>query len=230
MAEKRMFSQKIIDSDNFLDMPLSTQSVYFHLAMRADDEGFINNPKKILRMIGGNEDEIRLLIAKKFVLDLDTGVVIIKHWHIHNHIRKDRTKLTSHTKEKSQLSQKENGSYTINQPTCNQLATNLQPNVGIDKTRLEEISNTATSCEVAGGIFEAIWKQYSLQFLGKEQNRRGGDKQKAKKGFINLYGKYSVQDIKALVVNEYKIDYNRDLQRVFTLNSMKQFIEDRGKA
>jgi hypothetical protein len=138
MAEKRMFSQKIIDSDHFLDMPLSTQAVYFHLSMRADDEGFINNPKKIVRMIGASDDEIKLLIAKNFVLDMNSGVVVIKHWHIHNHIRKDRLKSTSHTKEKALLSQNENGSYTLGQTLVNQDATKSQHS--IDKNRLDKIS------------------------------------------------------------------------------------------
>ena len=79
-----MFSLRIVDSDEFLDMPLSTQALYFHLSMRADDEGFINNPKKIRRMIGASEDDLKLLIAKSYLIAFDTGVVVIKHWKIHN--------------------------------------------------------------------------------------------------------------------------------------------------
>ena len=90
MAEKRMFSKTIIDSDMFLDMSLSTQALYFHLAMRADDDGFINNPKRIQRMIGASDDEMKILIAKQYILPFDSGVVVIKHWKIHNYIQKDR--------------------------------------------------------------------------------------------------------------------------------------------
>ena len=87
MAEKRMFTQKIIDSDAFLDMPLSTQALYFHLNMRADDDGFINNPKRIQRTIGASDDDLKLLIAKRFVICFENGVIVIKHWKMHNTLR-----------------------------------------------------------------------------------------------------------------------------------------------
>lgn len=125
MAERRMFTQKIIDSDAFLDMPMSTQALYFHLNMRADDDGFINNPKKVCRMIGASEDDIKLLIAKRFVLAFESGVIVIKHWRMHNLIRKDRYHGTQYQEEMSRLSLKENGAYTDN---GNQLATSWQPN------------------------------------------------------------------------------------------------------
>ena len=112
MAEKRMFSQKIIDSDAFLDMPLSTQSLYFHLNMRADDDGFINNPKKIQRMIGASDDDLRVLMAKRFVLSFDSGVIVIKHWRMHNTLQKDRYKPTQYQEEYSTLMLKKNRSYT----------------------------------------------------------------------------------------------------------------------
>ena len=112
MAEKRMFSQKIIDSDAFLDMPLSTQSLYFHLNMRADDDGFINNPKKIQRMIGASDDDLRVLMAKRFVLSFDSGVIVIKHWRMHNTLQKDRYKPTQYQEEYSTLTLKQNRSYT----------------------------------------------------------------------------------------------------------------------
>ena len=92
MAERRMFAKTIIDSDAFLDMPATSQLLYFHLAMRADDDGFVNSPKKILRVIGCGEDDLKLLFAKKFLIPFDSGVVVIKHWKIHNYIQKDRYK------------------------------------------------------------------------------------------------------------------------------------------
>lgn len=120
MAERRMFAKTIIDSDAFLDMPLSSQVLYFHLSMRADDEGFINNPRKIQRMIGCGNDDMSLLIAKKFLLEFDSGVVVIKHWRIHNYIQKDRFKSTLYTDEKNQLIQDENKSYTFGKTASNQ--------------------------------------------------------------------------------------------------------------
>lgn len=124
MAERRMFTTKIVDSDAFMDMPLSTQSLYFHLSMRADDDGFVNNPKKIQRMIGASEDDLKLLIAKRFILAFESGVIVIKHWRMHNLLRKDRYNPTQYQEEFKMLSLKENGAYTEH---GNQLATNWQP-------------------------------------------------------------------------------------------------------
>lgn len=92
MAERRMFAKTIIDSDAFLEMPLSSQALYFHLSMRADDDGFINNPKKIQRMINASEDDLKSLIAKGYIIPFETGIIVIKHWKIHNYIRSDRYK------------------------------------------------------------------------------------------------------------------------------------------
>lgn len=136
MAERRMFAKTIIDSDAFLDMPLTTQALYFHLSMRADDEGFINNPKKIVRMIGAGEDELKLLFAKGYVIPFDSGVVVIKHWRIHNYLRSDRFKPTIYMDERSLVALKENNEYTVVQgdvesgtPTVYQTDTNGIPTV-----------------------------------------------------------------------------------------------------
>lgn len=112
MAERRMFAKTIIDSDAFLDMPLSAQSLYFHLAMRADDDGFVNNPKKIQRMIGASDDDCKLLIMKRFILAFESGVIVIKHWRIHNYIQKDRYKETLYKAEKSKLAIDAKNGYT----------------------------------------------------------------------------------------------------------------------
>ena len=112
MAERRMFAKTIIDSDAFLDMPLSAQALYFHLSMRADDDGFINNPKKIQRMIGGSDDDLKLLILKRFVIPFESGVCVIKHWKIHNYIQKDRYTPTIYQEEKASLIVKGNKAYT----------------------------------------------------------------------------------------------------------------------
>ena len=128
MAERRMFAKRIIDSDAFLDMPLSTQSLYFHLSMRADDEGFINNPKRIQRMIGASDDDCKLLIAKGFILVFETGVIVIKHWKIHNYIQKDRFKPTICSEEKKEIVTEEDGTYT--QCTRNGYALDTQVRIG----------------------------------------------------------------------------------------------------
>lgn len=112
MAERRMFAKTIIDSDAFLEMPQSTQLLYFHLSMRADDDGFINNPKSIMRNVGCKEDDMRILSGKKFIIPFESGVVVIKHWKIHNYIQKDRYHETKYKEELATLDTDENGSYT----------------------------------------------------------------------------------------------------------------------
>jgi len=115
MANRRMFAKTIIDSDAFLDMPPSTQVLYFHLAMRADDDGFINNPKTIMRIVGAKDDDIKLLVAKRFIIPFDSGVVVIKHWRIHNYIQKDRYTETKYIDEKNQLIINKKNGYSLKQ-------------------------------------------------------------------------------------------------------------------
>ena len=103
MAQRRMFSRKITETDRFLEMPLSSQALYFHLNMGADDEGFIDKAKTIKRTIGASDDDMKLLIAKGFLIPFDSGVVVIRHWRIHNYIRSDRFQSTLHQDEKTQL-------------------------------------------------------------------------------------------------------------------------------
>ena len=133
MAERRMFAKTIIDSDAFLDMPLSTQALYFHLSMRADDEGFINNPKKIQRMIGASDDDLRILIAKSFLIPFESGIVVVKHWRIHNYIQSDRFKKTVYTEEREQLTVKDNKAYTLNEQPCIQDVYMMDTQVSIGK-------------------------------------------------------------------------------------------------
>lgn len=112
MAKRRMFSLDIIDTDLFMEMPQSSRLLYYELCMRADDDGFVSSPKKIMKMVGCNEDDFKVLITKQFIIPFDTGIVVIKHWKIHNYIQKDRYKETIYLDEKSQLNQEKNGMYT----------------------------------------------------------------------------------------------------------------------
>lgn len=112
MAERRMFTKQIIDSDAFLDMPLSAQALYFHLNMRADDDGFVNSPRRIQREIGVSEDDFRILLTKRFILAFDNGVIVIKHWRMHNYLRKDRYHPTQYQEQFNTLYIRENGAYT----------------------------------------------------------------------------------------------------------------------
>lgn len=133
MAERRMFSKKIIDSDAFLDMPQSTQCLYFHLGMRADDDGFINGPKKIARMVGSSDKDLEILVEKRYLLAFDSGVVVIKHWKIHNYIQNDRYKPTLYMDEANSLHIKENGVYTELTDPVSIMDTTCTPRLGKDR-------------------------------------------------------------------------------------------------
>ena len=113
MASKRMFNLNVIDTDAFLEMPLSTQALYFHLNMRADDDGFVGSPKIICRTVGASEDDLKLLIAKRFILSFADGVIVIKHWRMHNNLSRNRYKETNYTEDKAMLRLKSNNAYTL---------------------------------------------------------------------------------------------------------------------
>ena len=194
-----MFAKTIIDSDAFLDMPLSTQSLYFHLSMRADDDGFINNPRKIQRMIGSSEDDLKLLIAKRFLITFESGVVVIKHWKIHNYIQTDRYKETMYKDEKALLSVKSNKSYTLDIPTvegsCIHDGYILEPQVRLGKDRLE-IELGKDSIELDNSISKDILVPKDLAPIQETWNSLGlskinsikGNRLKLLKARIKEYG------------------------------------------
>lgn len=133
MAKKRMFSLLVIDTDAFLDMPLSAQALYFHLCMRADDDGFIGNPKRIMRLINASEDDLKILLAKGFVIRFDeVGVLVVKHWRIHNTIQSDRYTRTIYSDELNRLCINDNKSYAL-MDGGNKLETNRKQIVPADK-------------------------------------------------------------------------------------------------
>ena len=137
MAQRRMFSKKITDTDQFLDMPMSAQALYFHLNMEADDDGFLGNAKTVRRKVGASEDDMKLLMAKQFIIPFeDSGVVVIKDWKIHNYIRKDTYNETMYSAEKALLEQASNGSYTFRR----RLVDEPSPQVRLGKDRLDKDS------------------------------------------------------------------------------------------
>ena len=113
MAQRRMFSKKITDTDKFIDMPLSAQALYFHLNMGADDEGFIDRVRSIRRTIGASEDDLKLLIAKQFIIPFESGIVVIKDWRIHNYIQSDRFQATTYQDEKKMLTMNQSKSFEL---------------------------------------------------------------------------------------------------------------------
>lgn len=114
-----MFAKTIVLSDAFLDMPMSARCLYFTFGMVADDDGFVNSPRSIMRQIGASDDDIKLLIAKRFVLVFDSGVIVIKHWRLNNYLQKDRVKPTVYKEELATLALTENGAYTEKENTSN---------------------------------------------------------------------------------------------------------------
>lgn len=112
MAEKRMFAKSIVLSDAFLDMPMSARCLYFTLSMLADDDGFVSAPRSIMRQCGASQDDLLILLSKRYILAFDSGVIVIKHWRINNYLRADRYTETTYLEEKSTLKLDEKGSYT----------------------------------------------------------------------------------------------------------------------
>lgn len=133
MAERRMFAKTIIDSDAFLEMPISARLLYYDLSMRADDDGFVNSPKKIMRMIGATNDDMNVLILRKFIIPFESGIVVIKHWRIHNYIRKDTYSETPYKEEKELLELDENKSYKLKNDTSRLVVDEPSTQVRIGK-------------------------------------------------------------------------------------------------
>ena len=133
MATRRMFSMEIVDSDAFLNMPLSTQSLYFHLGMRADDDGVVNNYRSIQKILGSSEDDLKLLVAKRFILPLNDGeLIVIKHWKINNYIQKDRYVPSKYKKELALLGFDENKAYKFLDTECIQNGYTGKVSIGKD--------------------------------------------------------------------------------------------------
>ena len=174
-----MFAKTIIDSDAFLDMPLSTQALYFHLSMRADDEGFINNPKKIMRMVGASDDDLKVLIAKNFIITFESGVIVIKHWKIHNYIRRDRLINTNYQEEKNLLELKENDSYTLKTDTCQTHVSQMSAQdrlgkVSIGKDRLGKVRLDKFSKELTEEEIDNMTDEEYAEYLERGmQNEKG---------------------------------------------------------
>lgn len=140
MAKKRMFNVDIVGSDAFLDMPHTAQALYFQLGMRADDDGFVGNPKTVQRIAGTKASDIELLVKKRFLLQFQSGVVVIKHWKINNQIQKDRYTPTVYTEEYKSLYIKDNKAYTEADKGCIQSVSEMDTQISIDKNRLDKNS------------------------------------------------------------------------------------------
>ena len=154
MARRRLFSLDIVDTDAFLDLPCSSQALYFHLGMRADDDGFVGNPKTIQRIAGTKASDLELLVKKRFLLQFPSGVVVIKHWKINNQIQKDRYTPTVYTEEYQSLYIKDNKAYTEMDKGCIQSVSEMDTQISIDKNRLDK--NSRVGEKHAHGFFANV--------------------------------------------------------------------------
>lgn len=186
MAERRMFAKTIVLSDAFLDMPMSARCLYFTLGMFADDDGFVNSPRGIMRQCGASDDDLKVLLAKKFLLAFDSGVIVIKHWRINNYLQKDRYTPTKYLEEKATLTLDENSAYKEAKAISEAMYTQdayTQVRLGKDRTgkdRIEEDKDTLTltGSSICATDFERFWAAYP-----KKRN-----KETARKAFKKLKG------------------------------------------
>jgi uncharacterized phage protein (TIGR02220 family) len=211
MAKKRMISLQITDSDDFLEMPLSTQALYFHLLQRTDDEGFTNGVKKVMRMIGAREDDLKMLIGKRFVLAFDSGVVVIKHWLVHNTIRADRIIPTVHIKEKSKLILNEFDAYT---EAFKQVSDNSQSNdsigLGLDlglDIDLDIVNNVEETTTIPyQKIISYLNQKNDTHFKATSRKTQGLIKTRFNEG-------YTLKDFYKVIDNKYNSWYHTEYMK-----------------
>ena len=199
MAERRMFAKTIVLSDAFLDMPLSARCLYFTLGMFADDDGFVNSPKGIMRQCGASEDDMKVLISKRFLLAFESGVIVIKHWRINNYLRNDRYQETKYLEEKSVLTTDENGAYTFGIPNSGIPNSGIPnsgiPSIGKDR-KVKESINIKYIVEIVDYLNAVCGTNYRSRTVGTQT-----------KIVARLEEGYTVDDFKVVIdkkANEWK--------------------------
>lgn len=201
MAQRRMLSKQITETDMFMDMPLSAQALYLHLIMNADDDGFIGNAKTILRMVGGSNDDLKLLIAKQFIITFDDGITVIRDWRIHNYIQKDRYHKTIYGNHLSELSTDSNGSYS-KENVCIQDVYKMDPQVRLGKDRLGKDSKPLS------GKPDPIPYKKIIDYLNEKTGRTFRNVESNKKLIRTRWHEgYQLDDFKKVIDNK-AIDAN----------------------
>ncbi|MBU7466035.1 DNA replication protein [Lactiplantibacillus pentosus] len=195
MAQRRMFSKKITDTDLFLEMPLSSQALYFHLNMHADDDGFVANAKTIKRMTGASEDDLKILLAKQFIFSFESGVVVIKDWKIHNYIRKDTYNSTIYGDEKKKLVEDANGAYTLR----GRVVDEPSPQVRLGKDRLGKDSKEHSTADAE----QFDWKTV-IDYLNQKADKHFKHTDANKRLIIARYkdGGFTVDEMKKVIDNQ----------------------------
>lgn len=214
MAERRMFSKTIIDSDLFLDMPLSAQALYFHLSMRADDDGFLNNAQKIIRMTNATKNDYDLLLLKRFIIRFEDGICVIKHWRIHNYIRSDRYKPTIYQDKIKRLSIEENKSYVLSEENTNAGIPDgyqMDTQVSIEKDKLDK---TRTGEERV--IKDSLLNSEENKNILSEPDQKVFDEDKIKSA-----------ENKVIKLDKYTSEENSDKSNIGERSSRNSGIEER---
>ena len=223
MAERRMFAKTIVLSDAFLDMPMSARCLYFTLGMFADDDGFVNSPRGIMRQAGCSEDDMKILLAKKFLLAFDSGVIVIKHWRINNYLRSDRYSETKYVDEKRLLGTDENGAYTLAKTVGipGGIPSMGTPSIGKDRLGKDRIGEDKV-CRFAPPTLEEV-KEYC------RERGNGVDAQR----FIDFYemkgwmvGKNKMKDWKAAVRTWERNDTSANTDRYAGIRKLMEETED----
>lgn len=225
MADKRMISNTIYDQDEFLDMPTTARDLYTYLNLAADDEGFVGNAKSIMRKIRASEDDLKILLAKRFILSFETGigVVVVKHWLIHNTLRQDRIKETTYLKEKQTLELNEYGAYTEHNEGVRQVS---------DKRRLNNTNLIYTDLD-----FDLSFIKEIIDYLNIKTNTKYRYNNTRTNSLIKgrISEGYTIEDIKKVI--DVKCDewLNTDMAKylrpetLFNATKFQSYINQKGK-
>lgn len=236
MAQKRMFDKIITNDDNFLEMPNSTQALYFHLSMNADDDGFVNNWKSIMKITGTKEDDLKILISKSYLIPFDSGILVIKHWRINNYLRGDRYRPTQFQKEFNMLENHENKAYqlksewsTIGIPVVNPDKIRIDK-IRIDKNRIdknrEEENSIDSNTKMSLKTDKMSLKTDNLSSndsLAIASNTKTENKKEVFNNFLNIYNEECTNLPKCLKITEKrKIAINKCLKEKIGEEVFKQ--------
>lgn len=222
-----MFAKSIIDSDAFIEMPMSARLLYYDLSMRADDDGFVNSPKKIMKFVGATNDDMNILIARKFVLAFENGVIVIKHWRIHNYIKTDRYKETNYKEQKALLTLDENKAYKmIAEPQWNQNGSTLDTQVRLEIELGKDRDNISTSGTTKKKFVKPSPGEVNDYFIERGSTTDEADR------FYDYYesngwsvGKGKMKDWKAAVRNWLRNDYRKQTKKLPNFSYNKPRVE-----
>ena len=227
MARKRMFSLLVVDTDEFLDMPSSTQSLYYHLGMRADDDGFVSSPKKIVKLVNCSNDDLKLLIAKGFIIPFDSGIIAIRHWKLNNDLKKDRYTPTIYLKEKSTLKVNKNKVYSIDGNNLDtkwiQNGNKLDTQYSIDKNSIDKNSIDKNSIDKNSKEY-IVQKQEENQEQIQEQKQVKKEKVKKEKKPIenhnSIIENYTINEDLREALKSF-VEMRKELKKPITIKGLK---------